>query len=188
MEPLLTALSGLAWTIVYIAAIRIGFKHHTYAIPIAALGLNIAWESIYAIHDLMTAGGVQGYVNLVWACADVVILYTFFRYGRPELPAFVTRGPFIAWGVAVLGAFYVVGRCQTPIDEACGRLWAARALRGPRGGAFLAPPRQRPYAVALSSSRGVRARRGSMTQSSPSIRLARKACGAKRLCSLSPDT
>jgi hypothetical protein len=100
----LTALSGVAWTIVYIASIRIGFKQQTYAMPIAALGLNIAWEWIYSIHDLVTAPGPQGYVNLVWAMADVVILYTFFRYGRAELPAFVSRPVFIAWGVAILAA------------------------------------------------------------------------------------
>src|SRR5258708_1590247 len=104
MATFLTAVSGVAWTIVYIAAIRIGFKHRTYAIPIAALSLNIAWESIYSIHDLATAPGLQGYINLVWAFADVVILYTFFRYGRAELPTFVTRPAFIAWGVGILGA------------------------------------------------------------------------------------
>jgi hypothetical protein len=30
MELFLTALSGVAWTIGYIAAIRVGFKHETY--------------------------------------------------------------------------------------------------------------------------------------------------------------
>ena len=52
----------------------------------------------------MNAPGPQAYINLVWALADVVILYTFFRYGRAELPTFVTRPAFIAWGVAMLGA------------------------------------------------------------------------------------
>jgi hypothetical protein len=104
MERFLTALSGVAWTIVYIAAIRIGFKQRTYAIPSAALSLNVAWEWIYSIHDLMNAHGFQAYINLLWACADVVILYTFFRYGRAELPALVTRPAFIAWGMAILGA------------------------------------------------------------------------------------
>ena len=108
MELFLTALSGVAWTIVYIAAIRIGFKHETYAMPIAALSLNIAWEWIYSIHDLVNAPGPQAYINLVWALADVVILYTFFRYGRAELPKFVTRPAFIAWGVAMLGASIVI--------------------------------------------------------------------------------
>jgi hypothetical protein len=104
MDLFLTAVSGVAWTIVYIVSIRIGFKYKTYAMPVAALGLNIAWEWIYTIHDLGSAPGPQAYVNLVWAIGDVFILYTFFRYGRAELPSFVTKPAFIAWGVAVLGA------------------------------------------------------------------------------------
>ena len=104
MVLLLTAISGIAWTIVYIVSIRIGFRYKTYAMPIAALGLNIAWEWIYAVHGLANAPGPQAYINLVWALADVVILYTFFRYGRAELPSFVGRPAFFAWGVAVVGA------------------------------------------------------------------------------------
>jgi len=104
MDLFLTGLSGLAWTMVYIAAIRVGFRDKTYAMPMAALGLNIAWEWIYAIYDLSTAPGAQAYINLAWALADVVILYTFFRFGRAELPRFITRPMFVAWGVAILAA------------------------------------------------------------------------------------
>jgi hypothetical protein len=102
MELLLSALSGIAWTIVYIVAIRIGFRYKTYAMPVAALGLNIAWEWIYAINGLSNSPGFQSYVNLVWALGDVLILVTFFRYGRAELPSFVTRPMFIAWGIGVV--------------------------------------------------------------------------------------
>jgi hypothetical protein len=44
MEPFLTLISGLAWTIVYIDSIRIGFRQKTYAMPMAALALNFAWS------------------------------------------------------------------------------------------------------------------------------------------------
>ena len=50
MALFLTALSGVAWTLVYLEAIRVGFRDRTYAMPVAALALNIAWESIYAAH------------------------------------------------------------------------------------------------------------------------------------------
>lgn len=66
METFLTALSGLSWTIVYIVAIWIGLKHKTYAMPFAALGLNIAWEWIYAINGLRSGPGLQTYVNVSW--------------------------------------------------------------------------------------------------------------------------
>jgi hypothetical protein len=91
MRLSLTALSGIAWTIVYIDAIRIGFKHKTYAIPVVALALNIAWETIYAVLVLQAGIWLQGGINVCWALLDLVIVYTFARFGRAELPALVTR-------------------------------------------------------------------------------------------------
>lgn len=100
--------SGIAWTIVYIDAIRIGFKHKTYAMPVAALGLNIAWETIYAVYALRLGISLQGVINLVWALFDLVIVYSFFRFGRKELPELVTRPMFIIWAMLVFVSSYVV--------------------------------------------------------------------------------
>jgi hypothetical protein len=108
MDLFLTAISGLAWTIVYIDSIRIGFRQKTYAIPMAALGLNFAWESTYALHDLTAGVSLQGMVNLIWALADLAIVYTFFAFGRAEFPRFVTRPMFTVWGILVFGASYAV--------------------------------------------------------------------------------
>jgi hypothetical protein len=109
MLLVLTLLSGIAWTIVYVVAIRIGFLQRTYAIPAAALALNFAWESIYATRGLATNDlSVQTFVNVAWALADVVIVYTFLRYGRRELPQFVTRWMFIAWSILIFFAAYVI--------------------------------------------------------------------------------
>ncbi|WP_427017731.1 hypothetical protein ACQCSX_03700 [Pseudarthrobacter sp. P1] len=109
MDLFLTGLSGLAWTIVYAESIRIGFRYRTYAVPAAALGLNFAWEWIYAIHDLASGhSGLQGYINLVWALADVAVLYTFLRFGRRELPPFLNRTLFALWAVALVGAGFAV--------------------------------------------------------------------------------
>jgi hypothetical protein len=104
----LTLLSGLAWTIVYADAIRIGFMHRTYAIPAAALMLNIAWEWLYSVLDLSGGGSVQGYVNLVWACADIAIVFTFFRYGFAEFSDRIGRGTFVAGGTGLLAASVAV--------------------------------------------------------------------------------
>jgi hypothetical protein len=108
MVPLLTLISGFAWTIVYAESIRIGFRDKTYAMPIAALALNITWESTYAVHDLRTSVSIQGFVNLIRALADLAIVFTFFKFGRAELPRFVTKSMFAAWGVLILAASYVV--------------------------------------------------------------------------------
>ena len=108
MELFLTIVSGLAWTIVYIEAIRLGIKYKTYAMPVAALALNIGWETIYGVHGLTQTISAQSIINLLWAAADVVIVYTFFRFGRAELPKFVTRPLFIGWGIVVFGVAYAV--------------------------------------------------------------------------------
>jgi hypothetical protein len=104
----LTLLSGVAWTVVYVAAIRIGFQQKTYAIPAAALALNIAWESIYATHGLVADPSVQTFVNLAWGVADLLIIYTLLRYGRRELPGFVTRPMFISWSILLFATAYIV--------------------------------------------------------------------------------
>jgi hypothetical protein len=108
MVTFLTAVSGIAWTVVYVAAIRIGFAQHTCAIPVGALALNVAWESIYTVWGLAVEPGLQAFVNLLWALADLVIVFTWVRYGRRELPSLVTRGLFACWAVGLFAAAFVV--------------------------------------------------------------------------------
>ncbi|MFJ3880578.1 hypothetical protein ACIPW5_24335 [Streptomyces sp. NPDC090077] len=108
MELILTLLSGIAWTVVYVEAIRVGLRDRTYAMPVAALALNFAWEVVYAAHDIATGLSPQGVVNVVWGVADAVILSTYLRHGRAELPAFVTRPLFAAWSALVLGTGFAV--------------------------------------------------------------------------------
>jgi hypothetical protein len=107
MVPFLVVLSGLAWTVAYAECIRVGLRDRTYAMPLAALGLNIAWESTYAVHGLAGAGGAQPVINLVWALADLVIVYTFFRFGRAEFPT-LTGPLFAGWGVLIFASSYAV--------------------------------------------------------------------------------
>ncbi|MFG2979812.1 hypothetical protein ACGFYQ_00935 [Streptomyces sp. NPDC048258] len=111
MDLVLTLVSGIAWTVVYVEAIRVGLRDRTYAMPVAALALNFAWESIYAVREFTAgAAGVsaQRVVNVVWAAADVVIIATYLRFGRAELPRFVTRPLFAAWSVLVFGTGFAV--------------------------------------------------------------------------------
>jgi len=101
MGTFLILVSGIAWTIVYVEASRVGFRDRTYAMPIAALGLNIAWEWTYAVRSLSAGTSIQGVIDLVWGLGDVLIAYTFFRYGRAEFPSFIGRKMFAGWGVLV---------------------------------------------------------------------------------------
>lgn len=83
MKEMMMLLSGICWSIVYVELIRGGLKYKTYVMPLFALGLNFAWETIYSVDDLILgAASVQGWVNLVWATLDAIIVYTYFKYGR----------------------------------------------------------------------------------------------------------
>ena len=105
-EPLydiLTLVSGIFWTIVYIDIIYRGFKDKTCGMPLMVLGLNWAWEFQFAFmgSPLFPEGSffhitdqtpVQRGVDAVWFLFDCVILYLKFKYGRDEynkaLPGF----------------------------------------------------------------------------------------------------
>lgn len=107
METFLTVLSGLGWIIVYEECIRLGFKQKTYAMPFFALGLNFAWELIYTISDIFfEAHGplvgmtlIQTIANAAWVCLDVLILFTYFRYGKKEWPKTISNKLFAPWSV-----------------------------------------------------------------------------------------
>ncbi|HLA12375.1 MAG TPA: hypothetical protein VJ023_17445 [Pyrinomonadaceae bacterium] len=83
LKLVLTIISGLCWTIVYVDGIRIGFRDKSYAIPFYALALNFAWELLYTYFGLKTNGiTVQNVVNAVWFAFDIGILCTYFRFGQ----------------------------------------------------------------------------------------------------------
>jgi hypothetical protein len=114
-ELILTVITGVAWTIVYINAIWIGFRQKTFAIPLLALAINFAWELTYVVFDLKTAVAVPNDINVAWAIIevfwalfDLLIVYTFFRFGRSEFPSFLTKRMFVAGSILVFGAAFAV--------------------------------------------------------------------------------
>ena len=83
LKLILTVVSGICWTVVYIDGIRVGFRDKSYAIPFYALALNFSWELLYTIFGFRTDGvTVQNVFNAVWFTFDVGILYTYFKFGR----------------------------------------------------------------------------------------------------------
>ena len=117
IKVILTLISGICWTIVYIDGIRLGFKHRSYAIPFYALALNFAWELLYTYYGFQSTISVQAVVNAVWLVFDIGILITYFKFGRKYFPVRVpgyssasgdAAGAFIGWSVlALLAAFCI---------------------------------------------------------------------------------
>ena len=105
----LSLLSGIFWTIVYIDGIRVGIRDKSYAIPIWALGLNIAWEFLHFVLGLQAAGwAAQVVINLTWFLLDLGLVYTYFRYGRKYFPESLKPSLFYAWGILVLAVSFIV--------------------------------------------------------------------------------
>ena len=132
----LTIVSGICWTIVYIDGIRIGFRHKSYAIPFYALALNFAWELLYTFFGFKTNGvTVQNVFNAVWLAFDGGILYTYFKFGRKYFRAFRAQPPataggsdfaFIAWSVlGIITAFAVQYAFRREFGVAKGAAYSA---------------------------------------------------------------
>lgn len=117
METLLTLLSGIGWIIVYEECIRLGFKHKTYSMPLWALGLNFAWETIYSFSDIfLNAHGplddtmtlVQVIANVIWAFLDIIILYTYFKHGKKEITHPFEQKYFVPWTFLVVACCFIL--------------------------------------------------------------------------------
>jgi hypothetical protein len=102
IKPILTVVSGVCWTVVYVEGIRVGFKDKSYAIPFFALALNIAWELLHTVFGFRAGVSVQTTINAVWFAFDVGILYTYFKYGRKYFPRNLPARGFIGWSVLCL--------------------------------------------------------------------------------------
>ena len=107
---ILVAISGVAWSAVYVQSIRIGFKQKTYAMPLFALGLNICWEGIYAYTDLFVRGDIsaQAIANTAWFLLDIVILVTYFKFAGSECRTETERKYFVPWTVLALITCFVL--------------------------------------------------------------------------------
>jgi len=100
---ILTAISGISWSIVYIDLINRGFKDKIYGMPLFALAFNFAWEFMYGF--VINFGfNLQKAVNIVWCLLDAVIIYTYFKYGRKDFPKDIERF-FLPWSILA----FVVG-------------------------------------------------------------------------------
>ena len=108
IKLLLTLVSGICWTVVYIDGIRLGVKDRSYAIPFYALALNIFWELLQTFYGLQATLSVQTVINAVWFIFDVGILFTYFKYGRKYFARNLPPAAFVGWSfLGLITAFWV---------------------------------------------------------------------------------
>ena len=73
----------LSWVIAYVLTIYVGFRDHSYGIPLVAVCLNITWELIFTF-IIKPASRLKFLLNTAWFLLDLIILYQVYRYGRAE--------------------------------------------------------------------------------------------------------
>ncbi len=106
MWDVLTIISGLFWTLVYIILIYKGFKDKTCGMPLFVLGLNWAWEFQMGFlgEPFMSTDGTlfgisaaHGTWQRVWDCIwfifDCVLIYLKIKYGKKEFKATMPHAP-----------------------------------------------------------------------------------------------
>jgi len=105
----LTLISGISWTLVYMILIRRGLQDQTYGMPLFALSLNLAWEFFFSFFfrdkDLVT---VQTLINIIWCGFDLVIVYSYFKYGRKDFVQHADTQWFVPWSLAAFVMGFVV--------------------------------------------------------------------------------
>ncbi len=110
MTLALTIISGLCWTWVYIEAGRLGFKQKSYAIPVFALALNFAWETVNTYIGFAYGGqsGIQQLIEIVWAACDVLIVITYFRHGIRYWPRGLTKAHFLLGSLLIFATGFAI--------------------------------------------------------------------------------
>lgn len=107
MRLLLTLISGIAWTFVYVDGVRIGIKDKSYAMPIWALGLNFAWEVIHSFFSGIHLGlAPQTIINILWAIFDIGLIITYFRYGHKYVKK--SKKDFMTEGIGILIVCFMI--------------------------------------------------------------------------------
>ena len=109
MVLFLLLLSGICWIIVYFQLIVLGLKNKTYGMPFVALALNFAWEALHSYIDLKSnLTNIQTWITLIWLLLDIVIVYTYLRYGKKYFPKHTSKQYFMPWTIIVFLMSFVI--------------------------------------------------------------------------------
>jgi hypothetical protein len=101
--------SGIFWMIVYVNAVIIGFRDKSYAMPLWALGLNLSWEVMHSFLAWQVEGpALQMVINAIWAVLDLLVFYTFIRFGRKYVAGPGEARWFLPWSLLVLAVSFVI--------------------------------------------------------------------------------
>jgi hypothetical protein len=92
--------SGLLWSLCYILLIRRSALDRAHAMPLAPLCVNLSWEFIFGF--LYPDAPPMNWINMIWCCVDVIIVWQYLRYARQEWPKNLPQACFAPFFVLCL--------------------------------------------------------------------------------------
>ncbi|WP_394828955.1 hypothetical protein [Pendulispora albinea] len=107
LSDILTFITTVGWTGAYIVLIYRGFKDKTCGMPLPALALNITWEFTFSFLR-PNAIPIQLVSNAVWFFLDLLILYTYLKYGRKEFSKIADPKWMVPWTLAAIATGFSV--------------------------------------------------------------------------------
>jgi hypothetical protein len=110
----------LCWLAAYVLVIKRGFQYHTYGMPAAVLGPNLAWEALLIFHFPPPSPAWKiGY--LAWFLPNLVILYTCLRWGPGDFTnRFVRRWFYLLFVIGFFLGLYVEYEFMTVYQDIYG--------------------------------------------------------------------
>ena len=104
VTDILTLVSGVSWTLVYLLIIFRSYRDKTYGMPYWALAFNFSWELIFSfvlsIHS--PDQQLQLIINRIWLVFDLFIFIAYFLYGKKEWPSHLPLSLFYPYSILVL--------------------------------------------------------------------------------------
>ncbi|MCW3120914.1 MAG: hypothetical protein JWQ38_406 [Flavipsychrobacter sp.] len=86
LDHVLFATGCFLWVIMYILVIKNIHKFQFIEIPLIAISVNFAWETLWSWVFVTNMGALYMWGYRVWFFLDCVIIYNTFRYGWKQLP------------------------------------------------------------------------------------------------------
>jgi len=104
VTDILTLISGISWTLVYLLIIFRSYRDKTYGMPYWALAFNFSWELIFSFVLSIRSPDLQLQlvINRIWLVFDVFIFIAYFLYGKQEWPSHLPRSLFYPYSILVL--------------------------------------------------------------------------------------
>ena len=121
LHSLLTLVSGICWTTVYILIIYRSFRDKIYGMPFWALAFNLSWEFIFSFLLVSDPLSLQAIINNVWLGFDIIVMIAYILYGKKDWPVTVSKKWVYPYSILVFAvSFLFVYLLSVELDHSKG--------------------------------------------------------------------